>query len=141
MPEDDGSDWFHLSFPFHGWQQISLKEKAPLLPTSLSKPCSRSHPSRKGIVCKVRTQDPENFDEEVKSLVTAWWLTSSSTIKAAPGREVSSGAVFLAPKGGAKAWTAPPPTAKNDRSKRFRSSTKILLLLLFLGRVIVDVSI
>ncbi len=27
----------------------------------------------KGSVCKVRTQDPENFDEEVKSLVTAWW--------------------------------------------------------------------
>ena len=26
----------------------------------------------KGIVCKVRTQDPENFHEEVKSLVTAW---------------------------------------------------------------------
>ena len=26
----------------------------------------------KGIVCKVRTQDPENFDEEVKSLATAW---------------------------------------------------------------------
>jgi len=26
---------------------------------------------RKGIVCKVRTQDPENFDEEVKSLLTA----------------------------------------------------------------------
>ena len=25
-----------------------------------------------GSVCKVRTQDPENFDEEVKSLVTAW---------------------------------------------------------------------
>ena len=24
-----------------------------------------------GSVCKVRTQDPENFDEEVKSLVTA----------------------------------------------------------------------
>merc|ERR1712026_207326 len=23
-------------------------------------------------VCEVRTQDPENFDEEVKSLVTAW---------------------------------------------------------------------
>jgi hypothetical protein len=23
-------------------------------------------------VCKVRTQDPENFDEEVKSLLTAW---------------------------------------------------------------------
>jgi len=28
--------------------------------------------AREGIVCKVRTQDPENFDEEVKSLVTAW---------------------------------------------------------------------
>jgi hypothetical protein len=26
-----------------------------------------------GSVCKVRTQDPENFDEEVKSLVTAWF--------------------------------------------------------------------
>jgi hypothetical protein len=25
-----------------------------------------------GSVCKVRTQDPENLDEEVKSLVTAW---------------------------------------------------------------------
>ena len=29
---------------------------------------------RQGIVCKVRTQDPENFHEEVKSLVTAWWI-------------------------------------------------------------------
>ncbi len=29
-----------------------------------------------GSVCKVRTQDPENFDEEVKSLVTALsWCT------------------------------------------------------------------
>ena len=28
--------------------------------------------SRRSSVCKVRTQDPENFDEEVKSLVTAW---------------------------------------------------------------------
>ena len=25
-------------------------------------------------VCKVRTQDPENFDEEVKSLVTALFI-------------------------------------------------------------------
>ena len=32
-----------------------------------------------GSVCKVRTQDPENFDEEVKSLVTAWLMTSSSS--------------------------------------------------------------
>jgi hypothetical protein len=29
-------------------------------------------PQGKGSVCKVRTKDPENFDEEVKSLVTAW---------------------------------------------------------------------
>jgi len=29
-----------------------------------------------GSVCKVRTQDPENFDEEVKSLVTAWKTSS-----------------------------------------------------------------
>ena len=33
---------------------------------------SRVVDAREGIVCKVRTQDPENFDEEVKSLVTAW---------------------------------------------------------------------
>jgi hypothetical protein len=28
-----------------------------------------------GSVCKVRTKDPENYDEEVKSLVTAWRLS------------------------------------------------------------------
>lgn len=28
--------------------------------------------SNHGSGCNVRTQDPENFDEEVKSLVTAW---------------------------------------------------------------------
>ena len=33
-------------------------------------PNNRVTPSRSG--CNVRTQDPENFDEEVKSLVTAW---------------------------------------------------------------------
>ena len=27
---------------------------------------------KEGCVCKLRTQDPENFDEEVKSLVSAW---------------------------------------------------------------------
>ena len=27
----------------------------------------------KEIVCKVRTQQAENFDEEVKSLVSAWF--------------------------------------------------------------------
>jgi hypothetical protein len=29
-------------------------------------------PSSSRSVCKVNTQDPENFDEELKSLVTAW---------------------------------------------------------------------
>jgi len=35
---------------------------------------SLTHPTSLLIrsVCKVRTQDPENFDEEVKSLLTAW---------------------------------------------------------------------
>ena len=31
-----------------------------------------------GSGCNVRTQDPENFDEEVKSLVTAWRSVSFS---------------------------------------------------------------
>ena len=36
-------------------------------------PSLRDHDSGSG--CNVRTQDPENFDEEVKSLVTAWrWI-------------------------------------------------------------------
>ena len=39
-----------------------------------------------GSVCKVETQDPENFDEEVKSLVTAW-LISKSKEAAAPSFE------------------------------------------------------
>ena len=29
---------------------------------------------------KVRTQDTENFDEEVMSLVTAWWFMTSSSM-------------------------------------------------------------
>ena len=33
-----------------------------------------------GSVCKVRTQDPENLDEEVKSLVTAWRIEEPSEI-------------------------------------------------------------
>ena len=31
---------------------------------------------RKGNVCKVRTQDPENYVEEVKSLVSAWRIVN-----------------------------------------------------------------
>ena len=34
-----------------------------------------------GIVCKVRTQQAENFDEEVKSLVSAW-CSNPNEIKA-----------------------------------------------------------
>jgi len=36
-------------------------------------------PEALGSVCKVRTQEPENFDEEVKFLVSAWYLMSSSS--------------------------------------------------------------
>ena len=32
-----------------------------------------------GSGCNVRTQDPENFDEEVKSLVTAWRIQKTSS--------------------------------------------------------------
>ena len=35
---------------------------------------------KKKSVCKVRTQDPENFDEEVKSLVTAWRLMNDKPL-------------------------------------------------------------
>merc|ERR1712107_167530 len=34
----------------------------------------------KEIVCKVRTQQAENFDEEVKSLVSAWFCLQSSSL-------------------------------------------------------------
>jgi len=47
-----------LSFSFTGRRAINgrpVKEK-----------------ERKVSVCKVRTQNPESFDEEVKSLVSAW---------------------------------------------------------------------
>ena len=53
------------------------------LQTAATKRNRKAPPKRKnesswwsipGSVCKVRTQDPENFDEEVKSLVTAWLI-------------------------------------------------------------------
>ena len=34
----------------------------------------------RGCVCKLRTQDPENFDEEVKSLVSAWRSSSLGSL-------------------------------------------------------------
>ena len=43
-----------------------------------------------GSVCKVRTQDAENFDEEVKSLVSAWRSVTSSSVKLSQPRVPSS---------------------------------------------------
>ena len=42
----------------------------------LSFQCGLGHPKKEEnkSVCKVRTQEAENFDEEVKSLVSAWRL-------------------------------------------------------------------
>ena len=39
-----------------------------------------------GDVCKLRTQDPENFDEEVKSLVSAWWILDLSVCLVMSGK-------------------------------------------------------
>ena len=89
----------HFSFPCGGstspWkkeEEIARKRKVD--------PCERSHlhhhlpiqgsmvqrfpaaskiRSLGGSGCNVRTQDPENLDEEVKSLVTAWRLQTSSS--------------------------------------------------------------
>jgi hypothetical protein len=46
-----------------------------------------------GSVCKVRTQDPENFDEEVKSLVTAWLMLTTSSSMCYDSRKLSFGDV------------------------------------------------
>ena len=53
--------WAFFSFISQKWK------RKPNLPDAL----------RKGSVWKVRTQDPENFDEEVQSLVSAWRTSSS----------------------------------------------------------------
>ena len=45
----------------------------------------------RGSVCKVRTQDPENLDEEVKSLVTAWRIEEPSEINLFLARFYSPG--------------------------------------------------
>ena len=57
MPEDDGPGYSDLSAPKRqprNGKSAHIVEESP----------------ESG--CNVRTQDPENFDEEVKSLVTAW---------------------------------------------------------------------
>ena len=57
---------------------------------------SRRH-HQQGSGCNVRTQDPENFDEEVKSLVTAWrsLLQCYRLIFARRYRMTSSSSVLL----------------------------------------------
>jgi len=56
------------------FNQIFLKDK--ILPYNETDAASKNLS-----VCKVRTQDPENFEEEVKSLLTAWrkrWILCGS---------------------------------------------------------------
>ena len=50
------------------WRPKSTQKKKMMTPGG-KQPCPQGLVF--GIVCKVRTQDPENFDEEVKSLLTA----------------------------------------------------------------------
>ena len=38
-----------------------------------------NEPCGVGSVCKVGTQDPENLDEELKPLVTVWWVPTVHT--------------------------------------------------------------
>ena len=57
MPEDDGPGYSDLSAPK---RQPRNGKSAHIVEGSPESGCN------------VRTQDPENFDEEVKSLVTAW---------------------------------------------------------------------
>jgi len=61
MPEDDGPGYSDLSAPK---RQPRNGKSAHIVEGSPESGCN------------VRTQDPENFDEEVKSLVTAWRIYS-----------------------------------------------------------------
>ena len=63
----------------HKWTPRKQKYKLLLGVEYLGSLCDSS--LGLGLVCKVRTQDLEKFDEEVKSLVTACCLCSSSTCK------------------------------------------------------------
>ena len=68
MPEDDGPGYSDLSAPK---RQPRNGKSAHIVEGSPESGCN------------VRTQDPENFDEEVKSLVTAWsesWHDGRSTV-------------------------------------------------------------
>ena len=64
-----GLHFFHLSF---GLFLSCLLFWSCSFPFHFFSPAGSSlHLVNHGIVCKVRTQDPENFHEEVKSLATA----------------------------------------------------------------------
>ena len=63
MPEDDGPGYSDLSAPK---RQPRNGKSAHIVEGSPESGCN------------VRTQDPENFDEEVKSLVTAWRIQKTS---------------------------------------------------------------
>jgi len=79
-----------VSYPFSSFS-IEKKEKGKYgqepaftsLVSLLSPHFSRAgrKEERDGSVCKVRTQEAENFDEEVKSLVSAWRSLTSSSVK------------------------------------------------------------
>ena len=65
------------------WNQPVIKGASSLSFSNSSFGCSWRWDKikwAKGSVCKVRTQDPENFDEVVKSLVSALFLWSWQTI-------------------------------------------------------------
>ena len=64
MPEDDGPGYSDLSAPK---RQPRNGKSAHIVEGSPESGCN------------VRTQDPENFDEEVKSLVTAWRIQKTSS--------------------------------------------------------------
>ena len=65
MPEDDGPGYSDLSAPK---RQPRNGKSAHIVEGSPESGCN------------VRTQDPENFDEEVKSLVSAWFYLQSTSL-------------------------------------------------------------
>ena len=65
-----------------------------------------------GCVCKVRTKDPENFDEEVKSLVTAW----RSNVFRIASYNHSSSVSILSSDTSSVSWKVDRVTANNSLS-------------------------
>ena len=78
MPEDDGPGYSDLSAPK---RQPRNGKSAHIVEGSPESGCN------------VRTQDPENFDEEVKSLVTAWPVIHNFNVVRAMRRIRKEGAL------------------------------------------------